>query len=630
MPLRDPTPEELKQALDSGQIDNTQVVGFFTRLLAKNLSANPEQAMGFLQRQGFEVKQVADEDKMQFLVRKPGDTKWGVLDPQGFDLQDLTDIASDLLSGTVTGFFAAGGALGGAALAAPTGPGAIAGGILGGVAGGGVGAGGYEAIRQGVGGLLGVNEQPDVGEAQRQAFSGQATYPLGGVINKVGGKIVKGGLRAAKKVTKTGSNIVRNLLGRVAGVSEEEFAAATKSPAVAKSIINESAPRTLQVLDKIREFKNSVRLPEYDQAKKMLKGARPVSLGSMFRILEQRGAKPIGDERAGIEAARQIALDIAEVAGVKPQEFIVNTPTGQRIEKDIWGMLSKVHVSADIAEDIKQRLQKQIDFSGKPGEKLRNELLKRAQGNIRASIIKSMPDSASRDRYSKLMKAASDKMDVLNKVDKKIGEWKAGGSENVLRTLFREGKSEDRRLFDALDKKFGQKFMDEIQLSSVAGKFAKDAPPLTATGRFLGASALGTVGSGVGAAAGGVPGAVLGGGAGFAAGFAGASPKGTVKLGRGLNVTENAIRRMIGRTGEEVTRIGPYAEQAGFAAAGLGSRAPESQPPEQFSIDVQGSDEDISRAKSTVDRINAIPGLTPQQKFDAFQKEFGPQQETQP
>lgn len=627
MPLRDPTPDELKELIDSGQIDNTQGVGFFTRWLAKNLSANPEQAAGFLQRSGFDVRPVADEGKMQFLVRKAGAQKWSVLDPQGFDWQDLTDVASEIVGGVVTGEFALGGALAGAAAGAPAGPGgAAAGAVVGGVGGGAVGQGGYEALRQSAGGIVGVNKQPDVGEAQRQFESGYAAYPAGAVINKVGGAMVKGGLRTLKKATKTGANVVRNMLGRVAGVSEDEFAAATRSPAVAKSIIDESAPRTIQVLDKIREFASSAKLPEYDAAKAMLKKARPVKLSGMFKILEQRDFKPIGDERVGVDAVRQIAIDIADGLGIKPKDIVMNTASGQKIEKDIWSALGNVRVSADVAEDIKQRLQAQVDFSGKPGEKMRNQLLKRAQGSIRANIAGAMPDAGSRARYSDLMARASAKMETLRRIDKKIGEWKAGGSENVLRSLFREGKSEDRRLFESLDKQFGTQFMDEIQLSGVAGKFSKDAPPLTATGRFLGASALGTLGSGVGASVGGVPGAVVGGAGGFAAGFAGASPKGTVKLGRGLNVTEDAIRRFIGGAGSEVNRIAPYAERAGVSAAGIGPRQTDAAPAE-YSIEVRGTDADATRAKQTADHINAIPGLTPEQKFTKFQEMFAAQQE---
>jgi hypothetical protein len=238
-----------------------------------------------------------------------------------------------------------------------------------------------------------------------------------------------------------------------------------------------------------------------------------------------------------------------------------------------------------------------------------------------------------RANYSDLMSRTSAKMETLKRIDAKIGEWKASGSENVLRGLFREGKSEDRRLFEKLDKQFNQKFVDEIRLSGVASKFSKDAPRLTATGQFLGTAPVMTAGAGIGAAVGGVPGAIAGSAIGGVAGFAGASPKGIIRIGRGVNRTEEAIRRFVGRAGQEVNRIEPLAEQAGFATAGLASRAAAAQPPEMpasYSIDIQGSDADVGRAKQTVDQINAIPGLTPEQRFQKFQELFSAQPGAQP
>ena len=71
----------------------------------------------------------------------------------------------------------------------------------------------------------------------------------------------------------------------------------------------------------------------------------------------------------------------------------------------------------------------------------------------------------------------------------------------------------------------------------------------------------------------------------------------------------------------------PMAERTGFAAAGLAT--PMIQPEgAEYSIDIQGSDEDVNRAKSVADEINAMPNLTPEQKFNEFQRRFGQHQAT--
>jgi len=76
-----------------------QGVSGFQRFTAKNLTKNPEIAQAYLEKIGYEVRPYGDG--FNFAVRPKngrGSTPWKVVDPDGFDPQDLLDFASDAIS----------------------------------------------------------------------------------------------------------------------------------------------------------------------------------------------------------------------------------------------------------------------------------------------------------------------------------------------------------------------------------------------------------------------------------------------------------------------------------------------------------------------------------------------------
>lgn len=127
-----------------------------TRALLKNvIGREPQLQVQELEKQGFQTRIVDD----QIQLKKPGEIRFKVIDPKGFDLQDVTDIGVDVLEAGVTGIATGAKALG--LVGAPvTGGGSVAAGS----AFGGASTAGFEAARQGVGKLLGLRDEIDKSE----------------------------------------------------------------------------------------------------------------------------------------------------------------------------------------------------------------------------------------------------------------------------------------------------------------------------------------------------------------------------------------------------------------------------------------------------------------------------------
>lgn len=142
--------KELGQQEDT-VIKNEMPEGFTGRFTAKNFGGNSEAVFNYLQKENpdFEIKKDPDGE---ILARRRGAKEWGRMDPKGFDVRDLTDIAYDIPAGIAQG-------------AATT----IAG-LAGGAASGGIGAipsamaasagsgTALEAARQGIGSMMGIKD----------------------------------------------------------------------------------------------------------------------------------------------------------------------------------------------------------------------------------------------------------------------------------------------------------------------------------------------------------------------------------------------------------------------------------------------------------------------------------------
>ena len=508
-----------------------------------------------------------------------------------------------------------GGLLGGplAPVTSPTGA------VLGGAVGGAVGAAGIEGVRQLVGAAAGVNLRPDL---QRVATAGVLGAVLPGLSQRLA-KFPQALLRVAKFANRKVNNIGRNLASRVAGSSEEQITTAAANAQRTAKIISESETPAIGLLDQMRGQIQRLKLPENRfresiEMDSLLEKARPIPVKGLLEILQQRSARPVGNQRIGVKGASRIAEDVAKRLGFESADAAV---------------ASGARINAQQAQQLKQILQSQTDFSGRPGEKFLNRVLKEAQGNLRHRIVASLPSSESRARYKTLNGFASftdskgrfhfgkgvvGKMEALTELNKRVGEHKtAGSAEKFFQVVTGKGRTQDRRLVEQFDKLFGTDFIEEGTITRLAGPFSRDASKLTATGRFIGASQ----GAAVGFAVTGTPQGAAGGAA--LGAFAVATPKTMLRTSQKLTVAEKAIRRGIRATGRKLQKFEPVQDFigrfSGPTAAALASREREFS---QLQLEPAPSLTEQQRqgAFQLLEEINALPDLTGVQRMEEFQR----------
>ena len=188
-------------------------IGFKTRAVYKNFGNDSDASFNYLQKQHPELNFKKDPSG-NVLAKKPGEAEWRRLDPSGFDMQDITDVAYDVPAGLLEGGAAIfGGITGGVAgTGVAPGPGTVAG-ALGGasVAGGATGAG-LEALRQKIGGFAGIDQEVNMDDVKMAGAFGAASPLLlgtGAGVKALGKAALKSGM---KRSTLEGAQ--RGLLGR--------------------------------------------------------------------------------------------------------------------------------------------------------------------------------------------------------------------------------------------------------------------------------------------------------------------------------------------------------------------------------------------------------------------------------
>lgn len=183
---------------------NEQGVSVGERFYVKNFAANDEAAMGFLRSHGYQVRKYGNHPlKMQFAVRKDANDPWRVVDPDGFEPEDLLDLVADIGQGA-------------AITAATAGTGGLGGAMLAGAAAG----GGSELLRQGIGAATGLGSQNiDPAQIASQAVGGAAAEPIGRAVGAVTSGISRAALDLAAKVSGA-----RATAGMGAGEATSEFA----------------------------------------------------------------------------------------------------------------------------------------------------------------------------------------------------------------------------------------------------------------------------------------------------------------------------------------------------------------------------------------------------------------------
>lgn len=181
-------------------------IDFTTRAIYKNFGADPEASFQFLQKKHPNLQWKKDKSG-EVLAKRPNETEWRRLDPKGFDLQDITDIGYDVPAALVQGAATAAAGLAGA-------PAGGVGAIPAAMAGSAASGAGLEAVRQGLGSLMGIEGNvsgQDIGIAAGAGAVSPLLFGTGAGAKealKMAGK--EGVKQSAKEILQT----QRGLLGR--------------------------------------------------------------------------------------------------------------------------------------------------------------------------------------------------------------------------------------------------------------------------------------------------------------------------------------------------------------------------------------------------------------------------------
>jgi len=170
------------------------------RFMVKNLGTDQLSSVNYLKKE-YGKKYDFDIEQGDIIARKKGEKTWGKLDPSGFDIQDISDVAYDATAGLASGAATALGGLGGSILGLGLGgiPGAM-------VAGSGSSAA-LEALRQGLGNIAGVSDGVDRGSLATSTalgFLSPILFGTGATAAGAAKALAKNPSRAAKFLEETG------------------------------------------------------------------------------------------------------------------------------------------------------------------------------------------------------------------------------------------------------------------------------------------------------------------------------------------------------------------------------------------------------------------------------------------
>lgn len=187
------TPVDIS-ALDNAQpvnvLDDQQGVTLGQRFVVKNLTRDPDAAKAYLQHIGYDVRPYGGG--FNFAVRKQGSTDpWKVVDPKGFDWQDILDFSSDAaqVGANIGAGIAAAPSI---AATGPLGEAAVMGGTN----------AAFEAGRQALGSMAGVPDNMNGGDIALQGAVGAVAPGLTKVATDVTGSVVS---RAGKMLRMVGA-----------------------------------------------------------------------------------------------------------------------------------------------------------------------------------------------------------------------------------------------------------------------------------------------------------------------------------------------------------------------------------------------------------------------------------------
>lgn len=420
----DPSDGEFKY-LDTQHPD----LSFWDRFKLKNFSANPNAMRGWLGKLGYDTKDIPGrEGEFNFAIRKGLDSTWYVVDPEGVDAQDFSDLVAD---GTI--------ALGSTAAGITT------------ILGGGAVAAGGETLRQGAGALMGAPDNMDLASIGLQGVGG-ALFPAVGrgaikvgeslgsnILMRAGAKIsgmrgsaglpgneVLAGRAAIKSRTlRNPVDAAQELLSAVRSTGRSRLPAWTRANAIEKSVdeaggfVNARATR-----DMLQEYGttgqailNGPDMAQVDGIRKQLRGLLTEAIGGATSAETQ-------------EEAVQVAIrDAARLVATAPNSASAFSLLGEVMDNYLelahgttdWGKLP-VTVASELKTVIDHYARSGNAYSGQ-GEAVATSvglLAKRLKGTLGASIKDTMKGSPLYEQWAAERAGVAKGMRVLTGFRKRL------------------------------------------------------------------------------------------------------------------------------------------------------------------------------------------------------------------
>jgi hypothetical protein len=511
--------------------ESEQGVGLGERLLLKNLAANPDNAVRWLRGKGYEAyvyqpgqggteptTGVLPDMKMRIAVKKPEWDHFKVVDPAGFDAQDLSDLFGDLVFGGATQALVGLGMAGGALAGAPGGPaGAAAGGAAGGMFLGGVGGRGMEAARQlagrGISAVFGqppLNpelSEPDLAAAQQ---SGTMMGPFGEAVGAAG-KAVGGVIKSAAQGM---ANLATEAVGRLARVSPEQMAQALLNREIVLRPLGEHgspysagelAQRTMQFLSNLD--KPEFETLEHKQAQALLtQGSGQVRVAPILEDIRREITSPfkttttkvppiLGPTGAVVAGGKTVTTKVAQQAGKFGAESAHNDAVRSALATEAGNIARNAGATdvedairrdltmpVEMANGLKQQFDKTANYAMTPLEKdaAKETAYSFLGGGMRRGIKDTLPTGAVQDEYERLMGLAGKKLgvakefrDIMLKPSAEDIQNEGGDPEIVqgvnraeqfFRTLLNPGARDEQK---RLVRTFGRMWAPELSMAGL-------------------------------------------------------------------------------------------------------------------------------------------------------------------
>lgn len=484
-------------------------ISFKERAVAKNLANSPEAQVAYLRLQHPELQIKVQGD--QVIAKGPNESQYKVLDPQGFDIQDITDVGYDVASGVGTG---AATAAGGVAGAGAGGVGAIPGAAI-----AGSGTAMYlDDLRQKLGRDMGIPQSTDWGQIGRQGIAGAASPVVFGT-GASASKMLQAGVAPETQrslLTRGVQKIAPKFAEAVSGVPESaiktQYSSGKDVAALKETGITDLAENAYQTLrEGLAKKKNQVgKLLEQE----IVKSPRPVDISGAKASIDAQIMKLEG---SALSKNPEVLEKISELKDARQKMF--GQVTGQDEAGNAIVQDMPDFVDAKTAFELQELLKQSGDLGRIKGG------LKGRFGDSTAKADKEW-GSASLDAYKELNSKLNDatdgmsgkfktdykryidlqkKLDTHFKTPEKTAQTLQGlnaPSKQMLKETLGEVKdstgvdlSGDARLLEAY------KYFNDPKLMPISGGGT------VSTGRSIG---LGAMGGGAGYMMGGIPGAAIG------------------------------------------------------------------------------------------------------------------------